>query len=183
MYCIATILHPTDFSARADIAFHLACSLARDHHARLIVLHVKPPLVHAEHVERAPEGDERERRWHERLRELQVSGPRLALEYRETEGPPDGEIVRFAREQGCDLIVMGTHGRGGLVRLLLGSVADKVLRTAPCPVMTVRAPLPEYKPAATSAGAADEPLPALGPLPARDENLAELADAELGVGD
>jgi nucleotide-binding universal stress UspA family protein len=48
------------------------------------------------------------------------------------------EIVKYARDRGIDLIVMGTHGRGGMSHLLLGSVADKVVRTAPCPVMTVR---------------------------------------------
>jgi nucleotide-binding universal stress UspA family protein len=55
-----------------------------------------------------------------------------------TEGPPSREIVDYAEEEGCDLIVMGTHGRGGLNRLLLGSVAERVVRSAPMPVMTVR---------------------------------------------
>ncbi|WP_336133871.1 universal stress protein [Natronomonas amylolytica] len=54
------------------------------------------------------------------------------------EGPPSKEIVDHAREEGCDLIVMGTHGRGGINRLLLGSVAERVVRSAPVPVMTVR---------------------------------------------
>ena len=54
------------------------------------------------------------------------------------EGPPSREIVTYATENDCDLIVMGTHGRGGLNRLLLGSVAERVVRSAPIPVMTVR---------------------------------------------
>jgi nucleotide-binding universal stress UspA family protein len=53
------------------------------------------------------------------------------------EGPPASEIVRVAKEHACDLIVIGSHGRGGLSRMILGSVADKVMRTAHCPVMIV----------------------------------------------
>lgn len=64
------------------------------------------------------------------------------------EGPPSKEIVRYARENRCDLVVMGTHGRGGLNRLLLGSVAERVVRGSEVPVLTVRVgdieePLPE----------------------------------------
>ncbi|WP_336003052.1 universal stress protein [Halorientalis halophila] len=55
-----------------------------------------------------------------------------------TEGRPSAEIVEHAREDDCDLIVMGTHGRGGIDRLLLGSVAERVVRRSPVPVMTVR---------------------------------------------
>jgi nucleotide-binding universal stress UspA family protein len=54
------------------------------------------------------------------------------------DGPPSREILAYAEETGCDLIVMGTHGRGGLNRLLLGSVAERVVRSATIPVMTVR---------------------------------------------
>lgn len=53
------------------------------------------------------------------------------------EGPPASEIVRVAKERGCDLIVIGSHGRGGVSRMILGSVADRVMRTAHCPVMVV----------------------------------------------
>mgnify|MGYP006302014457 CR=1 FL=1 len=53
------------------------------------------------------------------------------------DGNPSGEIVAYAREHGCDSVVMGTHGRGGIDRLLLGSVAERVVRAAPVPVVTV----------------------------------------------
>ena len=55
-------------------------------------------------------------------------------------------ILKLATEEGCDLIIIGTHGRGGLSRFLLGSVADRVVRLAPCPVMTVRLPSEETRP-------------------------------------
>jgi nucleotide-binding universal stress UspA family protein len=59
------------------------------------------------------------------------------------DGDPAQVIVQFARERGCSLIVMGTHGRTGLERLLMGSVAEQVVRKAPCPVLTVKTPVPE----------------------------------------
>ena len=59
------------------------------------------------------------------------------------EGNPSGEIVAYAREHDCDAVVMGTHGRGGIDRLLLGSVAERVIRAAPVPVVTV--PVSEYE--------------------------------------
>ena len=72
---------------------------------------------------------------------LAAAAGRAATDRVETallDGPPSNEILRDAEESGCDLIVMGTHGRGGLNRLLLGSVAERVVRSAEVPVMTVR---------------------------------------------
>src|SRR5262245_31264863 len=184
MYCIRTILHPTDYSERSEIAFQLACSLARDHHARVIALHVMPPLLQGEDVVRYPSGDDSERRWREQLLQTQFPGSHVRVEYQVVEGEPATEIVRMAGELNCDLIVMGTHGRTGLRRLLMGSVAEKVLRTAPCPVLTVRSPLPEYVPGASGEAAAQEPLPALAPAPSTAEKgLAPAPEFELGVGD
>ena len=65
------------------------------------------------------------------------------MEYRVQDGDPVVEILEVTREAPCDLIVMGTHGRTGLGRLLMGSVAEQVLRRASCPVLTVRTPFPE----------------------------------------
>src|SRR5207302_3469836 len=59
-------------------------------------------------------------------------------------GSPFVEIVRYAKEQNIDLIVLGTHGRGPIAHMLLGSVAEKVVRKAPCPVLTVRHPEHEF---------------------------------------
>ncbi|HWM86759.1 MAG TPA: universal stress protein, partial [Kofleriaceae bacterium] len=62
-----------------------------------------------------------------------------------SQGVPFAEVVREAREGGFDLIVMGTHGRTGLRHALIGSVAEKVVRKAPCPVLTVRPPGQEFE--------------------------------------
>jgi nucleotide-binding universal stress UspA family protein len=74
---------------------------------------------------------------------MQAADPKLRelrLETKMVEGHPAETICRVAKEEGCDLIVMGTHGRSGLGRLLLGSVAEQVLREAACPVLTVKMP-------------------------------------------
>ena len=147
MFAIRTILHPTDFSDRSDAAFHLACALARDYRARVVVLHVvPPPLNWAEEVARRPPDSYRDQLWHEYLLRRQAPDPSTPLEYRLEEGDPAEEILRVAEDTGCDLVVMGTHGRGGLRRLLMGSVAERVLRNAPRPVLTVTAPFLEETP-------------------------------------
>jgi nucleotide-binding universal stress UspA family protein len=71
----------------------------------------------------------------------------VRVEHRLVAGDPGAEILRAAREEPCDLIVMGTHGRTGLGRVLLGSVAEQVVRRAPCPALTVKAPAESGRPA------------------------------------
>jgi nucleotide-binding universal stress UspA family protein len=141
MLPIRKILHPTDFSDRADSAFQVACALARDHNAPLLVLHVQAPQIFAsEGFTAAPPsvvGNPARL-----LRSVQAYDPAVKLEHKLVEGDPATEILRVARETGCDLIVMGTHGWTGLRRLLMGSVAEEVVRKAPCPVLTVKTPLP-----------------------------------------
>jgi nucleotide-binding universal stress UspA family protein len=134
-----TILHPTDFSEPAGAAFRLACSLAREHGARLVVAHVLAPVISIPELEGmllAPE--EYRDDLAARLRQVKPEDPAVCVEHRLLEGDPARETVRLALELKCDLIVLGTHGRTGLARLVLGSVAEHVLRLAPCPVLTVR---------------------------------------------
>ena len=140
MFPIRTILHPTDFSEAAQEAFALAASLARDHGSRLVVLHVDPlPVGHDEVIARRDRAAYEKPLW-DLLRQVKVTDAQVTLEHQLAEGDPAAEILRVARESGCDLIVMGTQGRSGLARLVLGSVAEKALRQAPCPVVTVKVP-------------------------------------------
>ncbi len=133
MLSIQTILHPTDFSERSGYAWQLACSLARDQGACLIVLHVMPvPLVQEKRFYREEMTEE--------LNRLRAPDAQIRVQHRLEEGDAATEILRVAQETGCDLIVLGTHGRTGLGRLLMGSVAEQVVRSASCPVLTVRAP-------------------------------------------
>jgi nucleotide-binding universal stress UspA family protein len=127
------ILHPTDFSERSRHAFDVACTLARGG-GRLIVLHV----VEAVHI--ASEGYEDA--LNERLRGFQPVDPTIRVEYRLRSGESAEEILREAAASACAVIALGTHGRAGLDRLLMGSVAEAVLRRAGCPVLVVKAPAP-----------------------------------------
>lgn len=154
MLAIQKILHPTDFSPLSECAFRLACSLARDHGAQLLIVNVKPPdivFADAPHL-LPPDPQQLWETWQEKLLGLQPSDPSIAVEHILREGDPATEIVRTAQEKGCGLIVMGTHGRAGVRRLLMGSVAEQVLRKSTCPVLTVKAPdeIPEPEQKATA---------------------------------
>jgi nucleotide-binding universal stress UspA family protein len=145
MLPIRTILHPTDFSEHSNHAFRLACSLARDHGARLIVLHIverttpvysgvmtpMPPM---------PLSAEERRAVRERLEHIKPPDSKVLVEYVLEEGDPATVILQVAQQRQCQLIVLGSHGRTGLSRLLMGSVAEKIVRLAPCPVLTVKTP-------------------------------------------
>jgi nucleotide-binding universal stress UspA family protein len=134
-----TILFATDFSPTSAVAFKVAGALARDYRARVIALHVIEPVrvgfsEYGSYV--GPEEDKGLAM--ESLRAIDAPSPRVTLEYRLLEGDPATVIVETAAETGADLIVLGTHGRTGLSRLVMGSVAEEVLRRAPCPVLTIR---------------------------------------------
>ncbi len=154
---IHTVLFPTDFSEVAGAAFSLATALARAYGARLVVLHVAtpPPFVAPGELERTLERPTGYRRQLEaELRNHPALGPRTPVSYRLEAGDPAVQILRVAREEGADLIVMGSHGRTGLGRLLLGSVAEQVSRKAPCPVLTSKVPPARGRdPRASHAGA------------------------------
>lgn len=143
MLTMKTILYPTDFSADAWSAFAVACALASDGHGRLVILHVeRPPLTTLGGmpvVPPLPSEYDRERVL-EQLQRIQPPRPGITVEHRLEYGEPVPVILQTAQEIGADLIVMGTHGRTGLRRLLMGSVAENVVRKAACPVLTVRTP-------------------------------------------
>jgi nucleotide-binding universal stress UspA family protein len=143
MFPINTILFPTDFSEQADQAQRMAEALARDHGAHLVILHVMPPppVLAGEMGMMVPEAPELPAEVWERLNDLKPEGV-TGVERFLVRGEAASEIVRMAREQKADLIVMGTHGRTGLGRLLMGSVAECVVRRAACPVLTVKVPTP-----------------------------------------
>jgi nucleotide-binding universal stress UspA family protein len=152
MLPIRTILHPTDFSPQSAHAYQLACALARDYRARLVLLHVHPPeIVYGEGYVLPPDPAVVLKELEQELDHLPPPDPGIRVDRVFKEGDPVTDILATARETGCDLIVMGTHGRTGVGRLLMGSVAEAVLRRAPCPVLTLKAPLPG---ASTAAGAA-----------------------------
>jgi nucleotide-binding universal stress UspA family protein len=135
------IIHPTDFSVNSRAALKVARLLARDLGARLLILHVTSPAIL---MDGTVAGEVDPSVFRASLEELRASldGPDLKypVETQLNLGLDREEILRMAQETGCDLIVMGTHGRTGLGRLLMGSVAESVLPRASCPVMVVKNP-------------------------------------------
>lgn len=142
MLQINSILHPTDYSEPSQYALRMAASLARDYKARLVLLHVAstlgPELVTFGEVAKELEPEGYQHKLWDELRQLTLPGGDVTIELLLREGDPAREITRAAQDAGCGLIVMATHGRTGLDRLLMGSVAEQVMRTAPCPVLIVK---------------------------------------------
>jgi universal stress protein A len=144
MLAINNILFPTDFSDRALAAFHVASALARDHHASLTVLHVRdmPVVAFAEFGAVPPLPSPSRAEVMEKLQEFSLPDKSVHVEFVVGDGTAAEEIIRVAADHNCDMIVMGTHGRTGLGRLMMGSVAEEVVRKAACPVLTLKSPMP-----------------------------------------
>lgn len=143
---IQQILFPTDLSSHHDAALSFASLLAAEANATLHILHVDDLRdLPAERVDMGYPAvsawDQGERvRIREELIEIGPTVPHVAHEHHYRRGTPAAEILKFARAKGIDLIVMRSHGRTGLVRLVMGSVAEEVMRKAPCPVLVVKQP-------------------------------------------
>jgi len=157
------VLFPTDFSTESDVVGRIARDMAKQAGARLHVLHVVPPVTDpslpAEHLARVS----------------RVLADGLRVEATLLSGWAGHNITDYARDKHIDLIVMGTHGRTGISHAILGSVAETVVRTAPCLVMTVP-PAVLRKPGTTAvagpAGAA-APRPCLVCGAGSDELICE----------
>ena len=146
------ILCPVDFSEFSARAYTYAYSLAKQYHAKLFVEHAVYPLVMSLPVLEVPT-----RGLHDAYQEIRASAQKQLAELTsrqeancvETEsflheGPASEAILQFAGSHGVDLIVMGTHGRQGLDHLTLGSITERVLRRAKCPVLAVRKPVHDF---------------------------------------
>jgi nucleotide-binding universal stress UspA family protein len=139
---LTKVLFATDFSDHSQAAARFAATLARDAGATLIVVHVieLPPPYGAAGPYVGEFIDQNERLLKGMLDDIATDSGVPNHETHLLVGPPASEIVRFAEQEGVDLIVMATHGRTGVTRLLMGSVAEAVLRRAPCPLLTIRQP-------------------------------------------
>jgi len=137
------ILFPTDFSPYGQEALRWATALARDTGATLVIVHVEePPMAYGggEIYIATEEGDREELR--HALLQIVPTDPNVPCDHKLLVGDPATAIVEAAEKENADLIVMGTHGRTGLTRLLMGSVAEAIVRRAKCPVLTVKHPAP-----------------------------------------
>ena len=145
---VKTIVVPCDFSEYAEQAYRWAIGLAEKWGAKIILLHAAqlftslgyPESVYLLDLKKME--DEILADAEKRLREFMAkkdSSP-VVVETRAVTGDPFWEICQTAEKEPADLIVMGSHGRTGLAHVLLGSVAERVVRHAPCPVLVARAP-------------------------------------------
>ncbi len=137
---------PIDFSDASRAAMEVGADLARRNGGELILLHAYPipgytfpdgsVVASPRMMQELAEGAEKHlQEWR---RDAEALGARVSTV--KAVGEPASEIVTFARESGVDLLVLGTHGRTGLEHALMGSVAERVVRKARCPVLTVRPP-------------------------------------------
>jgi nucleotide-binding universal stress UspA family protein len=145
---ITRILCPTDFSESADYALDYALCIAKRHHAHLEILHVAENSGYSRDAVN-DQGQTYDDTLRDRLQALADSKPHPGIDVtvNVVDGVDHMEIVKRATDWPASLIVLGTHGRTGIRHLLIGSVAERVVRTAPCPVCTVRHPTlnPEAK--------------------------------------
>jgi universal stress protein A len=139
------ILHPSDFLAASQPAFEKAIEMAKTSRAALELLHVMRPVVSLRSTVSPKMYDNRvahataraRKKMQSLVKKARSAGVKATSTIVESGAVAD-RIVRAARARRADLIVMGTHGRTGVSRLLLGSVASRVIATSPCPVLTVR---------------------------------------------
>lgn len=144
---VERILFPTDFSEGSTHALHYAVDLVKHYNAKLYILHViydiaKATESHIPHIS-ADEIYKEMNKW--AMNELETCCIEEIRGLSDVEklvikGTPHEEIIRFATDKKVDMIVMGTYGRTGLQKFIFGDTAEKVVRRAPCPVMTVRIP-------------------------------------------
>ena len=142
---IERILFPTDFSENSCAALDYAAKLAEFYKAELCLLHVvNSPIQHDSFLLSSFQIDDIERKATSAKRQALLNliktriGEQVPVKVMLRRGVPLVEIINAARKCEADLIVMGTHGRTGLPKMLIGSVAKKVVRHAPCPVLTVK---------------------------------------------
>jgi len=143
---IRRILHPSDFSRASGAAFAKAVDLAATNRAELLVLHVMAPVMPMvgdgyvspklyEEIESSARA-QAQKQLDALVAKAKKSGVRARALL--VGGVPHEQITRMARSKRTDLVVIGTHGRTGLAKFFLGSVAGRVVSVAPCPVLTVR---------------------------------------------
>jgi len=139
---LQTIILATDFSPHSEVALEYASAVAAAENAKLLLVYVDdltPGLVRGNiGYGYIPDIDEIAREQYDKLATLQPTEVAVAYEHHFLRGNAADELIRFAKEQRADLIVIGTQGRTGVTRLVMGSVAEEVVRRSPCPVMTVR---------------------------------------------
>lgn len=136
-----TVLLAMDFSDSSELALRCALAQTQALNGKLLIAYVLPiRIADGEGMLHAGVDAEDRSAVEERLQQITPPGFDGPVEHLLLEGDPAEVLVRLSEERQVELIVMGTHGRTGLARLLMGSVAEQVVRRAPCPVLVVKNP-------------------------------------------
>ncbi|NCQ17091.1 MAG: universal stress protein [Ignavibacteria bacterium CG_4_8_14_3_um_filter_37_9] len=142
------ILVPIDFSDFSKSALKYAVIFAKQYHAQLILVYVLEPVIYPPDFSMGQitlptvnfEMDKRAKEELDKLAETEI-GSLVEVRTVLKTGKPFVEIIETAKEEDADLIIISTHGHSGVEHILFGSTADKVVRKAPCPVLTLREPI------------------------------------------
>lgn len=132
------ILCPVDFSVCSEMAVELASRIAEPNHSRVLLLHISDPSKEDVHPTTLADAFANNARI--KLRDQTLEERKIAVEHLNMKGDPAELIVQVAHVKKVDTIVMGTHGRSGWSKWMIGSVAQAVMKSASCPVITVRPP-------------------------------------------
>lgn len=135
MIRVKNILYPTDFSSYSNAAYFHALGLAEAYGASLTIVYVFTP---GDEHRGQPEAERVY--WRNQLEQIRPANSRIPVSHVLLEGEAADEIVRYAADAGVDVIVLGTHGRTGVDRADMGSVAEKVMRESTCSVLVVKLP-------------------------------------------
>lgn len=152
---LKSIMCPTDYSSFSEAALGYASLLASESGARLYIVHVDeefPTYVpgYGGYGISVEPTDQQEKEARAMLERVVPTIPDVQYEHRFLIGAPEREILTFAKKENVDLIVLGSHGRTGLARVLMGSVAEGIVRHATCPVLTVKHPMVAQSASVTS---------------------------------
>jgi len=154
MITIKRILYPTDFSDLASHAVGYTCSFAEAFNSEIHLLHVVDEAYQywmamgPNSLPVGPSPDDMLRSAQEQMSRWKTerfAAAKPSVKAAVVVGRPFYEIIAYAKRNAIDLIIMGTHGRGGLTHVLMGSVTEKVVRKSPCPVLTVRSPAHKFE--------------------------------------
>jgi nucleotide-binding universal stress UspA family protein len=140
----AKILVPVDFSAQSRSALDIAGSFAIIEKAELLIAHVVEDDIEAYFPAGGVSSSEAMTGLYDVLHDVRPADESIPYTHRLIEGKPASAILKLAADENVELIVMGTHGRTGFQRMVLGSVAEEVVRKAKCPVLTLRNPIDTY---------------------------------------
>jgi len=130
---IKRIVYATDFSPYSNQAYFHAITLAESHEASLTILHVY-------NADKASGAERNRAYWQQQLEQIRPMNPHIPVQHVLLEGNPAEQIIGYSVDHGADLIVLGTHGRTGVERQLMGSVAEQVMRGTSCSVLVVKMP-------------------------------------------